>query len=130
MNEIETSKVRLGTYLPSIPTCKNLLNGDDCYLWLLRHKNLIGWTYNYNPHCGLTALFDRLITCKGAARDNIRVAENTHIKCYIHKNTMLITSFNLSYPTVHDMGYIVMDVKAVSHMKLHFDIHWNKLNGK
>jgi hypothetical protein len=130
MIEIETSKVRLGRHLTIVPSQKNLLNGEDCYMWLLRHKNLIGWTYNYNPHCGLTVLFDRLITCKGEPRNNIRIAENTHMKCYIHKCTMLVTSFNLSYPTVLDMGYVVTDMKAVAHMKMQFDKHWEQLNHK
>ena len=95
MNELETSKVKLGTYLTVVPTYKNLLNGEDCYLWLLRHKNLIGWTYNYNPHCGLIALFDRLITCKGDAKSNIRIAHNVHIKCYVHKSYNASHEFQL-----------------------------------
>ena len=127
MDTISTSKVKLRTTLSQLSSKGKLLNADACYLWLLRRKNLVGWTYNYNWSCQAVRNFDKLIACQGKSSRTIRIANNTHIKCYIGKDTMLLGSFNLTYPTVQDFCIEVTDIVLRNYMRRMFNKHWKEL---
>src|SRR6266496_1576267 len=114
---VKISQVRLNTFLSPFPSKGHLLNADECYLWIRNRKRLIGWTYNFNIHCPLIKCFTRLISCQGQPSSTVRIANNTHIKCYIDKKSMLITSFNLTYPTVLDLGIVVSDIVLNNYMR-------------
>ena len=127
MDTIPISRVKLNVALPFIQSKGKLLNADSSYLWLLRHKKLIGWTYNYNWGCQAIRNFDKLIACQGRPSKTVRIANNTHIKCYISKDSMLIGSFNLTYPTVQDLCLEVTDVVLRNYMRRMFNQHWKAL---
>src|SRR6266536_1255191 len=110
MNTVKLSTVKLKPSLSWLESKGRLLNADACYIWIRRHDKLVGWTYNYNPSSCLIDYFARLISCLGPASKKVRIANNIHMKCYINKESMLVTSFNLSYPTVQDMGIEVFDI--------------------
>lgn len=130
MHTLRLSQIKLGNYIPPLRSSKSLLNGEDSYLWIKEHKPLVGWTYDYNPHAILIESFERLISCKGLARKNVRIANNVHVKCYIHTNVMLIGSFNLTFPTIVDLCYLVTDKKAVDFYREQFEEHWKHLESK
>lgn len=127
MDTIPTSRVRLNVALSLIPSKGRLLNGDASFNWIFARKNLIGWTYNFNASCVLWKRFDRLISCQGRASQRIRIAGNTHMKCYIDKKSMLVTSFNLTYSTINDMGIEVIDIVLCNYMRRMFNKHWKEL---
>jgi hypothetical protein len=127
LGNIPLSRVKLGRHLTPLRTKGMLMDGDQCYTWLLRQKNLLGWTYNYNDHCPLVARFKQLIVCIGPPRHNVRIANNVHLKCYMNSKSMLVTSFNLSYPSIIDLGVLVKDASLTSYMRLQFRKHWKSL---
>jgi hypothetical protein len=127
MDTIPTSRVRLRTSVPDIQSKGRLLNAIDCHVWILKRKHLIGWTYNFNRMSRLWQCFDRLISCQGSPAKQVRIANNTHIKCYIGKDSMLIGSFNLTFPTVQDLCIEVRDIALCNYMRRMFNQHWKAL---
>lgn len=127
MDTIPTSSVKVGISLSTIPSKGRMLNGVDSFNWIIWREKLVGWTYNYNWSTGVLSHFDRLISCRGREDRRVRLANNTHMKCYIGKKSMLITSFNLTYPTVNDMGMEVLDVALCNYMRRMFNKHWKEL---
>lgn len=125
--ELKTSRVRVNRALSEFSSKGRLLNGLDCYTWVLRRKHLVGWTYNFNRLCTLWQRFDRLISCQGVPSHRIRIANNTHMKCYIDRKSMLVTSFNLTHATVNDLGIEVTDVTLCNYMRRLFNKHWKEL---
>lgn len=127
MDTIPTSRVKLRTTLSSIPSKGKLLNADDCYDWIFNRGKLVGWTYNFNRMCCLWQHFDKLISCLGQPAKQVRIANNTHIKCYISKDSMLIGSFNLTQATVQDFCIEVKDIVLCNYMRRMFNKHWKEL---
>jgi hypothetical protein len=127
MDTIPTSKVKLRTALPLIATKGKLLNADDCYDWIFNRSKLIGWTYNFNRMCCLWQHFEKLISCQGQPAKQVRIANNTHIKCYIGKDSMLVGSFNLTQATVQDLCIEVKDIVLLNYMRRMFNQHWKAL---
>lgn len=127
MDTIKTSQLRLRIGLSVIPSKDKLLNADACYEWIFNRDHLIGWTYNFNASCPLWRRFDKLISCQGRPSQSIRIANNTHMKCYLSLTSMLITSFNLTYPTVNDMGIETSNIIYVNYMRRMFNKHWKEL---
>jgi len=127
MDDIKVSKVRTGLLAPEIKSKGSLLNGDDSYAWLMKREGLIGWTYSFNPYAIVLLHFAKLISCQGRAQKNVKIASNTHLKCYIHKYQMLIGSFNLTYPTIEDLSVLVTDKILINHMHNQFTQHWKRL---
>jgi hypothetical protein len=127
MDTIPTSKVRLRVAVPPIPSKGKLLNGENSLDWIIERKHLVGWTYNFNVSCRAWQSFDRLISCQGRASKNVRIANNTHIKCYIGRDSMLIGSFNLTFPTVQDLCIEVKDFVLINYMRRMFNQHWKAL---
>ena len=127
--EIPTSRTRLNLQLPELQTSGRLLNGMQTFSWIYDRKNLVGWTYSYNPAFILVTRFKQLIACVGLPRSNVRLAGNTHIKCYIDKKEqkMVIGSFNLTEPTINDLCIEITDRALVNHMRLQFSKHWKLL---
>lgn len=127
METILTSHVKLQTSISQFKSKGRLLNALDCCRWIRDKRNLVGWTYNYNPSYGLCECFTRLISCQGRPSKRIRIANNTHMKCYISDKSMIITSFNLSAPTINDLGIEIKDVTYLNYMKTLFNKHWKEL---
>ncbi len=126
MDEIQISKVRLGTRIPPIRSKGKLLNADDSYMWILRRKHLVGWTFSITKvH---VKSFDRLIAgCGLQPFPNVKYAGNVHLKCYIDKKEMLIGSYNLTSPTIEDLCVLVTDITSINHMRIQFNKHWRTL---
>lgn len=124
---LKLSQVRLAQSLSDFASKGKLLNGVDCFIWINRRKHLVGWTYNFNVFCNLYRHFDKLISCQGRPSKSIRIANNTHMKCYIDKKSMLVTSFNLSHATVNDLGIEVIDIALCNYMRRQFNKHWKEL---
>jgi len=119
--------VRVGLRLPVVQSRGRLLNGDDVFVWISKRKNLVGWTYSYNPSCILLRRFKSLIAGTGRPCTNVRIATNTHIKCYIDRDSMLVGSFNLTEPTIQDLCVEIKDQSLIAHMRIQFRKHWNIL---
>lgn len=124
---LPTARVRLNYGLSEFDSKGKLLNGRDCCIWVRDRRHLVGWTYNFNIHYGLYQSFDRLISCQGRPSKRIRIANNTHMKCYIDSKSMLVTSFNLTHPTVNDLGVEIQDIVLCNYMKRIFNKHWKEL---
>jgi hypothetical protein len=127
MIKLNLSKVKLRFGLSEFKSKGYLLNATDSYEWIHTRENLIGWTYNFNRLCSLWQHFDKLISCQGVPAKQVRIANNTHMKCYIHKRSMLVTSFNLTFPTINDLGVEIKDVALCNYMKILFNKHWKEL---
>jgi hypothetical protein len=125
--DIPLKQVRVGQRLPPFKVKGKLLDGDGAFLWIHRRKDLIGWTYSFNPKCVLLKRFKYLIACVGAPCSNVRIAGNIHVKCYIDQRSMLIGSFNLTNPTIQDLCIEVTDQSLVAHMRIQFRKHWKLL---
>jgi hypothetical protein len=125
--DIPLKQIRVGQRLPAIKLKGRLLDADGAFLWIYRRKDLIGWTYSYNPRCVLLKRFKYLIACVGIPSSNVRIAGNIHVKCYIDKKSMLIGSFNLTEPTIQDLCVEVTDQSLVAHMRIQFRKHWDLL---
>jgi hypothetical protein len=124
---IPLARVIVGRRLPELKVKGKLLDSDATFMWIYRRKDLVGWTYSFNPNTPLLKRFKQLIAGTGAPCANVRIACNTHIKCYIDRKSMLIGSFNLTGPSILDLCIEVTDPSLVATMRIQFRKHWNLL---
>lgn len=129
---LNLSKVIVGQEAIGFRSSGGILNSHDCVEWLRTRSELIGWTYSFTPY-GLSLYnFKKLIAnvCNGhlfVMNATIRFATNIHAKCYIAPESALISSFNLTAPTIEDIGVVIRDKRALKHLRREFNRQWKSL---
>lgn len=125
-SHIPTSRVRLGGAAPHFQSKLDLLNCYDTMQWVTERRNLIGWTYSFDPE--YVKHFSRLIAGLGKQPfKQVKYASNVHQKCYIDKKEMLISSANLVQPTIQNVSFITRNPILINYMKILFNRQWRYL---
>jgi hypothetical protein len=107
-----------------------ILCAEDTVDWLKAQRQIVGWTYTLSDDFLLKLSIDRVIAGKpynGGFKLRVKVAQATHVKCYIGQSEMYIGSFNLTHPTIEDLGVIVKDKKQIKTMRAFFEKSWKAL---
>jgi hypothetical protein len=93
--------------------------------WVCTRRNLIGWTYSYDPT--FLKHFKRLIVGTHTTASNAKFAANIHQKVYIDKKEMLISSANLVGPTIQNVSFIIRDPVYINYMRILHNKQWKVL---